>query len=150
MRHEWRQQANERFEGLANDADRLPALDVAGMTAVLARCDLVVTNDSAPVHLAQAVGTPVLALFGPTSARRWGPLPGGGVALQRPLPCAPCSNHGAARCPLGHHACLQALPVALVAALAQAALDVGREGGARALEAARPAAQAALVAGLPS
>lgn len=121
-------------------------LDVAGLTAALARCDLVVTNDSAPVHLAQAVGTPVLALFGPTSARRWGPLPGGGVALRRALPCQPCSNHGSDRCPLGHHACLQELPVAPVVALASAALGAGRAGGGGALEAALPDALAALAA----
>lgn len=125
-------------------------LDVAAMTAVLARCALVVTNDSAPVHLAQAVGTPVLALFGPTSARRWGPLPGGGVALHRALPCMPCSNHGTARCPLGHHACLQDLPVASVIGLAGAALAAGRGGGAAALEAALPAALAGLASGTPA
>lgn len=85
-------------------------LDVAGLAAVLARSAVLITNDSAPSHLAQAVGTPVVALFGPTSARRWGPLEGAGTSLSLPLPCAPCSNHGKGGCPLGHHRCLAELP----------------------------------------
>ncbi len=90
------------------------AVDLAGRTsiletaAVLGRCGVLVTNDSAPLHLAVAVGTPVAALFGPT-------VPGFGFAplgprdrvLERDLPCRPCSLHGGDRCPLGHHRCLE-------------------------------------------
>lgn len=113
-------------------------LDVAGLAAVLARCAVVVTCDSAPSHLAQAVGTPVVALFGPTSPRRWGPLPGAGAAIALPLACAPCSNHGKRGCPLGHRACLEQLPAAPAIDAAAAALRAGRaEGGAAAMEAAR-------------
>lgn len=84
-------------------------LDVAGLAAVLARSSLLITNDSAPSHLAQAVGTPVVAVFGPTSSRRWGPLSGAGISVSLPLACAPCSNHGKGGCPLGHHACMAEL-----------------------------------------
>lgn len=116
-------------------------LDVAGLAAVLARCSVVVTGDSAPSHLAQAAGTPVVAVFGPTSARRWGPLPGAGAALSLPLACAPCSNHGKRGCPLGHHACLAQLPADPVAEVALAALRGGAEAaGAAAREALVPLA----------
>jgi heptosyltransferase II len=63
------------------------------------------------------VGTPALALFGPTSAERWGPPPPG-RAISLSLECSPCSNHGGDRCPQRHHRCMQDLSVDLVAAAA--------------------------------
>jgi len=92
----------------------LTALGVDSLAAALADVDLLVACDSGPVHLASAVGTRVLAIFGPTSARRWGPAPPG-RALSLPLPCAPCSNHGGRRCPQGHHRCMVDLASGAVA-----------------------------------
>jgi heptosyltransferase-2 len=83
----------------------LSSLPVDALAAAIARVQLLVACDSGPVHLATAVGTPVLALFGPTSARRWGPSPPG-RALSLGLACAPCSNHGGDVCPEGHHRCM--------------------------------------------
>jgi heptosyltransferase-2 len=101
------------------------ALPVDALAAALAGVDLLVACDSGPVHLATAVGTPVLAIFGPTSPERWGP-PSPGRAVSLPLPCAPCSNHGGARCPEGHHRCMLDLPAARVASAAEAMLAAGR------------------------
>lgn len=86
--------------------------------AVLARCRLLVTNDSAPLHFAQAVGTPTVAVFGPTlPSFGFGPLnPGDRVVEVTDLSCRPCSKHGPAGCPLGHHRCMRDLPVARVIA----------------------------------
>jgi len=109
-------------------ADTL-SLDVAGLCAVIERADLLVGCDSAPNHLAQAVGTPVVTVFGPTSSRRWGPLPGAGAAVSLPIGCAPCSNFGKRPCPLGHHACMLDLGPEAVIAAALAALREGRMGG---------------------
>jgi len=81
--------------------------------AVIRKAAVLVTNDSAPLHLAQAVATPTIAMFGPT-------LPSFGFGPRGPrdralgvdgLPCRPCSAHGPARCPLGHHLCMQSLRV---------------------------------------
>jgi heptosyltransferase-2 len=83
----------------------LSPLPIDALAAALARVQLLVTCDSGPVHLASAVGTPALALFGPTSTVRWAPAPPG-RALSLGLPCAPCSNHGSDYCPEGHHRCL--------------------------------------------
>lgn len=105
--------------GLAADLSALPA---DGLAAAISRVQLLISCDSGPMHLATAVGTPVLALFGPTSTTRWGP-PAPGRALSLGLPCAPCSNHGSHRCPLGHHRCLQDLPVGLVLSTARAMLQ---------------------------
>ncbi|MBI4536867.1 MAG: lipopolysaccharide heptosyltransferase II [candidate division NC10 bacterium] len=65
------------------------ALGLKPLAALLARVDLMVCVDSGPMHVASAVGTPVVALFGPTDPRRTGPL-GPAVVLRRELPCSPC------------------------------------------------------------
>jgi heptosyltransferase-2 len=106
---------------VAGDLTRLP---VEGLAAGLASVDLLLACDSGPVHLASAVGTPVLALFGPTSPERWGPAPPG-KAIGIGIDCAPCSNHGGPRCPKGHHRCLVDLTVATVADEARAMLARG-------------------------
>lgn len=83
----------------------LSPLPVEALAAALARVQLLVACDSGPVHLATAVRTPALALFGPTATVRWAP-PAPGRALSLRLPCSPCSNHGGDFCPEGHHRCL--------------------------------------------
>ena len=59
------------------------------LAAVLGTVDLMITVDSGPMHIAAAMGTPVVALFGPTDPARTGPL-GPGAVLRKPLPCSPC------------------------------------------------------------
>jgi heptosyltransferase-2 len=77
---------------------------------------VLVTNDSAPMHLASAMGTPTVAVFGPTVPDfGFGPLsPRASVVGHDTLPCRPCDRHGPDRCPLGHHRCMRELPPALV------------------------------------
>ena len=84
--------------------------------ALIARAALLVTNDSAPLHLATAMGTRIVALFGPTVTEfGFGPLRAGDVALGLDgLQCRPCSPHGPQRCPLGHHRCMRELTVEAV------------------------------------
>jgi ADP-heptose:LPS heptosyltransferase len=69
------------------------------LAAVLARCDLFIGSDSGVMHLAAAVGTPVLAVFGPSNDKAWGPWPGRGNdararVLRVDLPCSPCIYTG--------------------------------------------------------
>ena len=78
----------------------VPVVDVVGgeslieLAALLARCTMYVTGDTGPMHLAAAVGTPVVAVFGPSDPRRYAPL----VARRRivqihdSLECAPCNR----------------------------------------------------------
>jgi ADP-heptose:LPS heptosyltransferase len=68
----------------------------------------VVTNDSGLMHVAEAVGTPVVALFGPT-VRGFGyfpSLPRSAVLETNGLECRPCSRNGRRPCWRGDHACL--------------------------------------------
>src|SRR5207247_7538000 len=86
-------------------------IDLMGQTtlkeliALLRRARLLVTNDSGPMHLAAAVGTPVIALFGPTDLARTGPYGAGHTVLRTAAPCTPGSTR---RCP--HPVGLESLP----------------------------------------
>jgi heptosyltransferase-2 len=81
--------------------------------AVIERASVLVTNDSAPLHLAQAMSTPTVAIFGPTlPAFGFGPRGPRDAALGvEGLACRPCSAHGPPACPLHHHLCMQSLAV---------------------------------------
>ena len=99
-----------------------PDLDLPGLAAVLSHLDLLVTNDSGPMHLAAALGVPCVALFGPTDHRRTAPAGGAGeghIVLDRNLWCSPCFRR---RCPLLHHGCMRGIGVAEVASAVKKAL----------------------------
>lgn len=100
----------ERVAPLAREAGGVPVLapGLPGLAACLAACELVVANDSGPLHLAAAVGTRALGLYGPVSPRWSAPLSPRAEALSLDLDCSPC--HGRT-CPLGHHRCLEDLGV---------------------------------------
>jgi len=94
--------------GIGDGAKQACGLGLRQMASVLAACKAVVTNDSGPMHLATAVGTPVMALFGPTvEAFGFFPLGDKNVVLQRDLSCRPCSLHGTGECPEGHFKCMR-------------------------------------------
>ena len=105
-------------------------LDLDDLVALLARAAVVVSNDTGPVHLAGALGTPVVALFGPNSPQLYGPLSKGSVSFYAALPCSPCItnfNYKTSRC--RNPVCIQAIEVDPVA---DAALRlVRRAAGAR-------------------
>lgn len=101
------------------------ALGLRGSAALIRRAAVLVTNDSAPLHLATAVGTPVVALFGPTVPEfGFGPRGQGDAAVGvEGLACRPCSKHGPERCPLGHHRCMRELGVETIVAAVAAVLS---------------------------
>ena len=68
------------------------ALDVPELAVVLAGLDLLVTSDTGPMHLASAVSTPVVALFGPSDPRRYGPLAEQQRIVRVNLWCSPCGR----------------------------------------------------------
>jgi heptosyltransferase-2 len=101
------------------------SLSLRASAALISRAAVLVTNDSAPLHLATAVGTPVVAIFGPTiPAFGFGPRGRNDVIVGHPeLSCRPCSKHGPEKCPLGHHRCMRDLTVETVAAAVAAVLN---------------------------
>lgn len=72
------------------------AVSVSGETNLrelawcIKRSRLLITNDSAPLHIAGSFGTPAVAIFGPTDHRKYGPRQGSGTALYKELHCSPC------------------------------------------------------------
>jgi heptosyltransferase-2 len=89
-----------------------PDLDLADLAAALSRLDILVTNDSGPMHLAAALGVRCLALFGPTDPARTRPAGEDHRVLYTDRWCSPCFRR---RCPLLHHRCLRAIDVEQVA-----------------------------------
>jgi heptosyltransferase I len=67
-----------------------PATTLLQLAALMARCRAFVGGDTGPLHLAAAVGTPTVALFGPSNPRRNGPYGPGHVVLHQKLPCSNC------------------------------------------------------------
>lgn len=76
------------------------------LRAGLSACAVVVGGDTGPVHLAAALGRRTVQIFGPTPVDAGFAFWPAGQVLQPDLACAPCSLHGGARCPRGHHRCL--------------------------------------------
>jgi len=83
---------NDRIQSLM----KMSAVNLGGKTTLrelawLYRLSaLLITTDSGPMHIAAAMGTPVIALFGPTSPERTGPYGDGHVVIRREMDCSPC------------------------------------------------------------
>jgi heptosyltransferase-2 len=109
------------------------AIDAPGRLSLLASAELVgraallVTNDSAPLHLASAMNTPTIAVFGPTVPEfGFGPLADASVVVgQESLACRPCDRHGPQKCPLGHWHCMREISAERVAAFARSLINRG-------------------------
>lgn len=116
------QQAGGDVTIAAGELSLLPA------AALMERCRLVLSNDSAAAHLAAAVGRPVVAIFGPT-------VPGFGftpfgeedLIVQRQLSCRPCGIHGGRRCPRKTFACMKEIAPEEVLDAVFAVLDSAEE-----------------------
>ena len=99
-------------------ARQAPVIDLVGQTplrdlpAYMERCDVVVSNDTGPMHISAALGKPIVTLYGPTTPELgFSPY---GVAWEEAsvasLSCRPCHAHGPERCPLSHWRCMRELP----------------------------------------
>jgi ADP-heptose:LPS heptosyltransferase len=109
--------------------------DVAGRTTLMEtaawirRCDGFVGNDSGLMHLSEAVGVPVLGLFGPTvDAFGYYPTLPESKTVERALPCRPCSRNGSRPCPRATQECLAGIDAAFVEAVV---VDMLERRGAR-------------------
>jgi lipopolysaccharide heptosyltransferase I len=104
-----------------NAVGRTTVRQLVGLTTVM---DVLITPDSGPMHVAAAVGTPTIALFGPTDPLRVGPLGAGHQVLDAPVPCGPCFRSGKfPNCPKA--LCLEGVEVFHVMDAVQRALRQG-------------------------
>lgn len=110
------------------------AIDACGttsirqMAALVKRCRLLIANDSGPMHVAGALGVPVVAIFGPGDPDRTAPAggPAASVVVSRRYPCAPCRQRFFHECypaPSGKPMCLESIPVEEVLGAVETALD---------------------------
>ena len=85
------------------------------LAAVLARCDLVLSGDSGPLHMAVALNRPTISVYGPTDPAISGPYPRPGqtaIVLRTGIGCSPCYNAlSTAECPYGNTDCMHHLTV---------------------------------------
>jgi heptosyltransferase-2 len=95
-----------------------PAIDLSGRTrlgeamALIDRCDAFVTNDSGLMHIAAALNTPLVAIFGSTNSTTTSPFSPTSRIVRVPIECSPCMQPV---CPLGHMNCMKRVSVDMVA-----------------------------------
>ncbi len=97
--------------------------DLSQLARLLASAEVVVCNDSGPMHLAAAVGTPVIAIFGSTDPLRTGPLGAGHRVLRHAVECSPCFRR---ECPIDLR-CMKAVTVEEVEHALRSTLAARRE-----------------------
>ncbi len=106
-------------------------VDLQQLACALDWCDLFITNDSGPMHVAVARGIPVVAIFcATTPSLGFYPYTSRAVVVEKAMPCRPCSSHGGRRCPLGTEDCMRLIHAEDVLRGAERLLD--REGRAAA------------------
>lgn len=112
----------------------VPVIDATGhgdlplLGGMLELLDVFVTGDTGPMHFAAAVGTPLVAIFGPSDPMRYGPLSTAARVLTADLWCRPCNRvrRPPARCTGRTPSCLHGVDTDAVIAAALAVLDAGR------------------------
>ena len=111
---------------------QIPGLNLCGKTnlrelvALLEKSNLVIANDSGPMHIAAALGKPLVSLFGPTNPARTGPYSRPESVISLNLPCSPCYSRTCS-----HQSCLQWLePDAVI----KKGVELTLKGNARAME----------------
>jgi heptosyltransferase-2 len=114
--------------GIPEAVDAGGATDLIGLASLLSACDLVITNDTGPMHLAGAVGTPTVTLWGPSDPAEVCPVGARDVRISGAgLPCKPCFKNECPRqgvgtsLPAAHEECMQLISVDEVV---QAAVEI--------------------------
>lgn len=101
----------------------LTGTDLRNAILALAAADAAISNDSGLLHVAAAIGTPAIGIFGPTSPWHWAPLNPIAATIETTtdVPCRPCHKPV---CRVLHHRCMRDIPVETVVSAARKALGV--------------------------
>ena len=107
------QKVCQEIENLAQTS----LLNLAGKTTIkellgiISQLDLLVSNDSAPVHIASGYSVPVVVIYGPTVPEfGFTPYQTPHKIIEKALECRPCHHHGPRACPEGHFRCMKEIP----------------------------------------
>ncbi|UCB52679.1 MAG: glycosyltransferase family 9 protein [Candidatus Zixiibacteriota bacterium] len=99
-------------------------LPLGGVMALIKRCDCLITNDSGPMHIASALGVPVVAIFGPTHPKLgFAPVGSENVVLCADVKCSPCGLHGEKRCSKKSRFCMDLIESEMVIEAAEKLLQ---------------------------
>ena len=100
----------------------LTGTDLRNGVLAMAAADVAISNDSGLMHIAAALGTPTMGIFGPTSPYLWGPLNGLAATVQTRtvVPCQPCHRPV---CTMNDHRCMRDIPASEVVATAERVLS---------------------------
>ncbi len=79
-------------------------LSIIESASLIEKMELFITNDTGPMHIADALGVKVVAIFGPTDVNETPPFRKNGVIIYKNLECSPCKERV---CPLGHNNCMK-------------------------------------------
>ncbi|MDY0152348.1 MAG: lipopolysaccharide heptosyltransferase II [Candidatus Cloacimonas sp.] len=127
---------NELQQAALQQNPKAPVLNLAGSTnllesaAVIAKCRLMICNDSGALHIANAMQTDVFAFFGPTvPAIGYYPYRYGDRVFQVELNCRPCGSHGANKCPLGHHKCMNCISADIIMKAIEETIPISKREG---------------------
>jgi heptosyltransferase-2 len=103
------------------DCRDLTGPDLRNAILALAAADVAISNDSGLLHVAAAIGTPSIGIFGPTSPWHWAPLNPLAAIIEpkTEVPCRPCHKP---TCRFGHHRCMREIPAEQVMAAVLAAV----------------------------
>jgi len=118
-----RHRAEEIAAGIGATATVPPRGTLAELATLLASCRLAVGGDTGPTHIAWAVGTPTVSLYGPNPSARNGPRGEAHRRLQAEVDCSPCWGK---QCPTGHFICMGSIGVEQVVAAAAPLLPPDR------------------------
>lgn len=99
--------------------------DVGEFLELAAACTAFIANDSGAMHVADALGVPTVAVFGPTDAEVTGPTGPLSAVVREPVDCGPCLLH---ECPLDHR-CMKAVETGRVAMAVSGVLEIARSRG---------------------
>src|SRR6187397_450450 len=99
----------------------LTGSDLRNGILAMAAASVAISNDSGLMHIAAAIGTPIMGIFGPTSPYHWAPLNGLAATVQTNtvVPCQPCHRPV---CTMNDHRCMRDIPASDVAGIAQRVL----------------------------
>lgn len=111
-----RELANAIRDASPESIDATGKLSLLASAELIRRCAVLITNDSAPQHLASAMNTPTVTIFGPTVPEfGFGPLADRATTVGLDtLPCRPCDKHGPVACPLTHWKCMTDVSATMV------------------------------------
>ncbi len=100
----------------------LTGTDLRNGVLAMAAASVAISNDSGLMHVAAAIGTPTMGIFGPTSPYHWGPLNGLAATVQTRtvVPCQPCHRPV---CTMNDHRCMRDIPASDVVAIAERVLS---------------------------